>query len=55
MYVTPYKRGTKRCDLYLTMKYVIVRSDLEHLLNKRTKIISRCEMLAYKQIFRNKC
>ena len=42
MYETPYKCGTRRCDLCLTEKYVIARADQEHLLNKRTEIISKC-------------
>ena len=42
MYATPYKCGTRRCDLCLTEKYVIARADQEHLLNKRTKTISKC-------------
>ena len=42
MYATPYKCGTRRCDLCLTEKYVIARADQEHLLNKRTEIISKC-------------
>ena len=42
MYATPYKCGTRRCDLCLTEKYVIARADQEHLLNKRTQIISKC-------------
>ena len=42
MYATPYKYGTRRCDLCLTEKYVIARADQEHLLNKRTEIISKC-------------
>ena len=42
MYATSYKCGTKRCDLCLTEKYVIALADQEHLLNKRTEIISKC-------------
>ena len=42
MYAPPYKCGTRRCDLCLTEKSVIVRADHEHLLNKRTEIISEC-------------
>ena len=42
MYATPNKCGTRRCDLCLTEKHVIARADQEHLLNKRTKIISKC-------------
>ena len=39
---TPYKCGTRRCDLCLTEKYVIACADQEHLLNKRTEIIFKC-------------
>ena len=42
MYATPYKCGKRRCDLCLIEKYFIVRADQEHLLNKRTEIISKC-------------
>ena len=42
MYAAPYKYGTRRCGLCLTEKYVIARADQEHLLNKRTEIISKC-------------
>ena len=42
MYATPYKCGTRRRDRCLTEKYVIARADQEHLLNKRTEIISKC-------------
>ena len=42
MYAAPYKDGTRRCGLCLTEKYVIARTDQEHLLNKRTEIISKC-------------
>ena len=41
MYATPYKFGTRRCDLCLTEKYVIARANQEHLLNKITEI-SKC-------------
>ena len=42
MYAKPYKCGTRRCDLCLTEKCVIASADQEHLLNKRTEIISEC-------------
>ena len=42
MYAKPYKCGTRRCDLCLTEKCVIARADQEHLLYKRTEIISEC-------------
>ena len=42
MYATPYRCGTRRCDLCLTEKYVIPCADQEHLLNKRTETISKC-------------
>ena len=42
MYATPYKCGTRIYDLCLTEKYVIARAETEHLLNKRTDIISKC-------------
>ena len=42
MYATPYKCGTRRCNLCLTEKYAIAHVDQEHLLNKRTEIISNC-------------
>ena len=41
-YSTPYKCGTRRCDQCLTEKYVIACADQEHLLNKRTEIITKC-------------
>ena len=42
MCTSPYKCGTRPCDLCPTEKYVIARADQEHLLNKRTAIISKC-------------
>ena len=36
----PIKCNTRRCDQCLTKKYVIARADQDHLLNKRTEIIS---------------
>ena len=38
----PYKCGTRRCDLCLTEKIIIIRSDPLILLNKRTELISKC-------------
>ena len=37
-----YKRGSKRCDLCLTEKVVIVRAESRGLLNKRTELTSKC-------------
>ena len=42
LYETPYKCGTRRCDLCLTEKYVMASADQEHSLSKRTEIISKC-------------
>ena len=42
IYATLYKCGTRNCDLCQTEKYVIARANQEHLLNKRTEIISKC-------------
>ena len=42
MYATPYKCGTRRCDLRLTEKYFIAHADQEHLLNKRAEINFKC-------------
>ena len=39
---SPYKCGTRKCDLCLTEKYIIARADQKYLLNKRTEIISKC-------------
>ena len=39
---SPYKCGTRRCDLCLTEKLFIVRADPLILLNKRTELISKC-------------
>ena len=37
-----YKCDTRCCDLCLTEKYVTASADQDHLLNKRTEIISKC-------------
>ena len=42
MYATPYRCGTRRCDLCLTEKYTIAQANQNNLLNKRTEIISKC-------------
>ena len=39
---SPYKCGTRRCDLCLSEKVCIVRSEPRGLLNKRTELISKC-------------
>ena len=36
-YTSPYKCGTRKCDLCLTEKLIIPRSDPKKLLNKRTE------------------
>ena len=39
---TPYKCGTRKCDLCLSEKVAIVRANPNGLLNKRTELISKC-------------
>jgi len=39
---TPYKCGTRYCNLCITEKTVILLADPETLLNKRSEIISCC-------------
>ena len=39
---TPYKCGTRRCDLCLTEKLLIATADTSNLLNKRSELISTC-------------
>ena len=41
-FTSPYKCGTRRCDLCLIEKLFIVRADPLILLNKRTELISKC-------------
>ena len=41
-YASPYKCGTRKCDLYLTEKMIIARFDPKKLLNKRTELVSKC-------------
>ena len=38
----PYNNTTKRCDLCLTEKLMIIKSNSNNLLNKRSKLISKC-------------
>ena len=38
----PYKCGTKRCNLCLTEKVMIARSNHKGLLNKRTELMKKC-------------
>ena len=39
---TPYKYGTRKCDLCLREKVAIIRANPNGLLNKRTELISKC-------------
>ena len=39
---SPYRCGTRRCDLCITEKTIIARSNHKGLLNKRTELISKC-------------
>ena len=39
---TPYKCGTRRCDLCLSEKLEIVTNKSKHLLNKRSEMINKC-------------
>ena len=39
---TPYKCGTRRCDLCLSEKLLIATADTSNLLNKRSELISLC-------------
>ena len=41
-FASPYKCGTRKCDLCLSEKVVIVRADPKFLLNKRTELVSKC-------------
>ena len=43
-YASPYKCGTRKCDLCLTEKLIIARSDPKKLLNKRTELVSKCRL-----------
>ena len=37
-----YDNGTKRCDLCLTEKLLIINADKKRLLNRRSELISKC-------------
>lgn len=39
---TPYKCGTRHCNLCLSEKVCILKSDSKELLNKRNELISKC-------------
>ena len=39
---TPYRTGSKKCDLCLWEKYYILNSDKERFLNKRDEILNKC-------------
>ena len=41
-YSRTFKCGTRHCDLFLREKYVIAHENHEHILNKKTEIISKC-------------
>ena len=41
-FTSPYKCGTRRCDLCLTEKLSIIRAHPLIILNKRTELISKC-------------
>ena len=41
-YASRYKCGTRRCNLCLTEKNIIALADPKVLLNKRTKLMSKC-------------
>ena len=41
-YGSTYKCGTRKCDLSLTEKKIIARSDPKKLLNKQTELVSKC-------------
>ena len=41
-HASPYKSGTRKCDLCLTEKNIIGRSYPKKLLNKRTELVSKC-------------
>ena len=42
MCASPYRCGTRRCDLCLTENYIIARANQNNLLNRRTELISKC-------------
>lgn len=38
----PYRCGSRRCDLCLTEKVIIVTSDPDKCINKRDELVSKC-------------
>ena len=40
-YASTYRCGSRRCDLYLTEKYLIARANHKNFLNNRTDLISK--------------
>ena len=42
-YTSQYKCGTIKCDLCLTEKIIIARSDRKKSLNKRTELVFKCK------------
>ena len=49
---SPYKNGAKYCDLCVTEKVIIVRSDPRGLINKRTELVSKCTAINYTTILK---
>ena len=41
-YASPYKCGTRKCDLCLTEKMIIATSDPKKFLTKQTELVSKC-------------
>jgi hypothetical protein len=41
-HASPYRCGTRRCDLCLSEKLVIIKAQRKNLLNKRSEFISKC-------------
>ena len=55
-YSFPYKCGTRRCNLFLTEKYLIIKEDPLILLNKHTELISKyCQINKFTPTIVNKC
>ena len=40
-YATPYRCGTRSCDLCLTEKYIVAQANQNNFLNNRTELISK--------------
>ena len=41
-YASAYRYGTRRCDVCITVKYIIARANQKNLFKKRTEIILKC-------------